>query len=138
MARYRRNAYRQEVINRFGQTTGLPLFESVSKPVPEPTRSRFENAPKAVAKATDTRKLAHVSLQHNLVDLSNKQQLVLDTFRDLGPSTNNEVAHYLRKEAGWVSARNNELREFGLLVAAGKRCCRISGNVVHLWEVVLK
>jgi hypothetical protein len=137
MSIYRRNILREETIARCGETVGLPLFESVSKKLREPLRSRFEHAPKSIPVATDTRKLSRITQLQNVVDLSDKQQLVLDAFIELGPSTNTEIAWHLKKESGWVSARNNELREFGYLVDAGKRPCRITGMIVHEWKAKL-
>jgi len=135
MARYRRNPYRKDVINRFGQTSGLPLFNSVSKQIPEPIRSRFEKAPKSMASATDTRKLSHLILTHNKLQLTNKQLAVLEAIVEIGPATNEEVAHHLGWEINRVVGRTFELREFGVVINAGKRRCRITGEIAHTWKV---
>lgn len=133
---YRRNPYRQEVINRYGQTAGLPLFERTSKAIPEPTKSRFKCAPKTIAVATDTKKLGHIAATHDPVRLGDKQQKVLDAFRAIGPASNTEVAHHLGWPINQVVGRTFELRELGLVVPAIKRVCSITGFVVQTWRCV--
>jgi hypothetical protein len=136
MPYYRKNSYRADVVRRFGQTAGLPLFEnSTSKPLSEPTKSRFENAPKALQLATDTRRLAHTILRHNKPALSTKQLAVLDALKQIGPATNEEIAHYLGWPINRVVGRTFELRQFGVVVPDKKRPCQITGNVVWAWKV---
>lgn len=140
MPHYRRNRLRQETVQRFGQTAGLPLFNGQSKPIPEPRKSRFANAPKSVALATDTKKLGHVAATFDVAELSDKQQKVLDVIREFGPVTNTEIAHRLNWPINCVVGRTFELREFGvkgipLVVPAGKRKCSITGMVVQTWRV---
>jgi len=134
MARYRRNPYRMEVINRFGQTVNLPLFEQTSRRLPEPTRSRFEGAPKSIAVATDTRKLSHLILTHDKRQLTNKQLAVLGAIIDIGPASNEEIAHHLGWEINRVVGRTFELRQYGIVVLAGKRKCRRTGMIVSVWQ----
>ena len=135
MPRYRRNRFRQETIQRFGQTANLPLFNGHSKPISEPTKSRFERAPKAIALATDTRNLSDTILRHDEISLSEKQLAVLEAIQLIGPASNEEVAHYLGWPINRVVGRTFELREFGVVLPAGKRQCRITGNIVHTWRV---
>lgn len=132
MMPYRRNRIRQEAINRFGATAGLPLF---GDKMTEPARSRLANAPKAIDVATDTRKLAHVILTHNTVELTKKQLVVRDAIEMIGPASNEEIADHLGWKINRVTGRTFELRTFGVVVPAGKRQCRITRNIVKTWRI---
>lgn len=139
MTRYRRNIVRQEIINRFGQTAGCPLFEGVSITTPEPARTRLEHAPKAVALATDTKKLAHLLLTFDKIRLGEKQQKVLDVLIGHTDLTNEEIAHVLGWPINHVVGRTFELRHLGIegqpfVLPAYKRRCSITGNVVQAWK----
>lgn len=113
----------------------LPLFDSASKSVPEPTRSRFEGAPKAMPLATDTRKLSHVILTHDKMQLTKKQIDVLNAIGAIGPASNEELAHHLEWGVNRVVGRVLELRQYGIVEHAGKRKCRRTGMIVTTWDV---
>jgi hypothetical protein len=139
LSHYRHNKYRADVIARHGVTVGLPLFSAVGKQLPEPTKSRFENAPKAVRLATDTKKLAHLTLTFDKVRLSEKQNLVLETIIAHEELTNTEIAHLMNWPINRVVGRVFELRHLGIngqpfVVDAGKRPCSITGEIVHAWK----
>jgi hypothetical protein len=135
MSLYRRNRLRIETINRYGMTAGLPLFEGVSKRIPEPTRSRFRAAKKSMPIATDTRNLAYTILTHDQVKLTEIQLTVLDAIRQIGPATNEEIAHHLGWPINRVVGRTFELREYTVVVDAGRRKCKITGNICHIWRM---
>lgn len=138
MTVYRRNNFRGDHINRFGATVGLPLFESMKSDAQGPSeaqRARFEHAPKAMELGTDTRKLSHMMLVADEMRLGEMQRLVLEAFCQIGPATNEEIARHLKLPINRVVGRTFELREFGLVVGAGKKQCGITGNVVRAWDV---
>lgn len=143
MSNYRRNSFRRETINRFGQTAGLPLFESSGGPqikqIPEPTRTRFDNAPLSVAVANDTKKLAHLLLTFDKIGLAEKQQKVLDVLIGHTDLTNEEIAYLLGWPINRVVGRTFDLRHLGIegqpfVLPAFKRKCSITGNVVQAWK----
>lgn len=139
MSTYRRNMVRQELINRYGQTAGCPLFENVTASTPEPAKTRIEHAPKAVALATDTKKLAHLLLTFDKIGLAEKQQMVLDTLIGHSNLTNEEIADLLGWPINHVVGRTFELRHLGIegqpfVLPACKRRCSITGNVVQAWK----
>lgn len=149
---YRRNKYRVDTIQRFGQTVDLPLFKEESKPLQEPVKSRFTNAPKSEFLATDTRRLGHIAVTHDVVALNKKQQAVYDVLRKIANPTdmdvefrlkvdykltglsNREVAEYLGWDAHRVVGRMFELREYGEVVPVGKRICLITGYLCESWR----
>lgn len=139
MTTYRRNIVRQEMINRYGQTAGCPLFEGVAISTPEPAKTRIEHAPKVVALATDTKKLAHLLFMFNKIRLAEKQQRVLDTLIGHTDLTNEEIADLLGWPINHVVGRTFELRHLGIdrqpfVLPAYKRRCSITGNVVQAWK----
>lgn len=85
--------------------------------------------------ATDTRKLSHVITTHDKMKLTARQLKVLDTIRLLGPSTNREIREHLGWEINCVTGRTFELRQYGVVVDAGRRKCKIGGNICHQWKV---
>jgi hypothetical protein len=133
---YQKNNYRADVIARHGETTGLPLFESANKTLSNRTQSRFDNAPKAIPTAKDTKRLSRLRQKINGAELSHTQQMVYDCIAANGPITNREIAALLDWQVSSVAGRNFELREFGKITAAGKRACRITGEVVTAWKVL--
>jgi hypothetical protein len=138
MASYKKNNLRADHIQRFGQTTDLPLFNSVGADGVRPTimqQTRFKTAPKSIPTGAETRKLAYALLNHDQLHLGEMCEKVWLAFAEFGPATNFEIAQRLGKESGWVSARNNDLRKLGLLTADIKRQCRVTGNVVQTWRV---
>ena len=138
MTNYKKNNLRADYINRFGQSAGTPLFDSVGARSPHPSeiqQARFEAAPKSIPTGAETRKLAYALLNHDQLHLGEMCEKVWLTFAEFGPATNFEIAQRLGKESGWVSARNNDLRKLGLLTADIKRQCRVTGNVVQTWRV---
>lgn len=51
------------------------------------------------------------------------------------PMTNREIAKCLGIEPSTVSARRNELIEAGIVEAAGKRRCRVTGKRALQWRI---
>ncbi|MDP1675693.1 MAG: hypothetical protein Q8L88_02415 [Bacteroidota bacterium] len=129
MPTYKKNIYLNELIDKNGPTAGLPLFDHTSA---EHLKVRINNAPKSIAVATDTRKLAHLAIQ---MKIGEEQQKVLDEFCSVPDGTNKEIAALLQMDASTVSARNNELRKLGLITFSQKRQCAITGHIVTSWKV---
>lgn len=119
---------------------------------------RFETAPKAMPVATETRKLAHIALTYDARELGVKQQAVYEVlskvahwdnyqveeclghWRDgalekLESLSNEEIAKYLELPINRVVGRTFELRQFGLVTAAKKRACLVTGRIVQTWRV---
>ncbi|MBI2427512.1 MAG: hypothetical protein HYV29_01695 [Ignavibacteriales bacterium] len=146
MTEFRKNNFREEVIEQHGVTAGLPLFESANKTLSNKTQSRFDAAPKSIPTGNDAKRLHRVSQKINEVQLNDDCQIVFDAFAFLGPSTNKEVSTYLKAmypepkdkwEASTVNARNFELRQYGKMKASKeKRVCTITGKIVTEWEVI--
>jgi len=84
--------------------------------------------------ATDTRKLSHVITTHDKLKLTARQFKVLETLQLIGPSTNEEIREHLGWQINWVTGRTFELRQFGVVVDAGRRKCKITGNICHVWK----
>lgn len=143
MTEWKKNTFRQEFIQRNGETSGLPLFDALNKAVSKIAQSRFENAPKSIPVANDTKRLHHIAIHVNTALLNANQQIVYDAFKEIGPASNKEVAAYLKDkfvdfdnwDASTVSARNYELRQYGKIISAGKRRCNITGEVVTVWKI---
>jgi hypothetical protein len=135
MQNYKKNNLRADMIQRFGEQSGLPLFEATNKTLSQTAQSRLDAAPKSIPTGAETRKLAYTLLKHDQLHLGEMCEKVWQAFAEFGPATNFEIAQRLGKESGWVSARNNDLRKLGLLTADVKRQCRVTGNVVQTWRV---
>jgi hypothetical protein len=132
---FRKNSLRIEMLNRFGQTAGCPLFDETSKSLSDADKALLQNAPKAIPTGIETKRLAYIKLLHDQRRLSDMEKLAWEAFAQLGPASNMEIAKHLGKESGWVSARNNALRELGILTSDVKRKCRVTGEVVQTWRV---
>ncbi|MGD0591074.1 MAG: hypothetical protein ABSA44_09785 [Bacteroidota bacterium] len=145
MTSFSKNNLRADHIRRFGQASGTPLFDSVvgarhdvpaSPPRPtEIQQARFEAAPKAIPTGNDTKRLARTIQLAEAVHLAEDQQKVFELLLNEGPMTNKEMGERLGMDASTISARNNELRAFGLIKDAGKRQCRITRMIVHAWDI---
>jgi hypothetical protein len=137
---YRRNTYRRDQIAEHGQTVALPLFDTARKRLSDVAQTRFENAPKSVFVATDTKRLAHILLTYDKIRLSEKQAKVLDLLIEENSNlTNTEIAAKLKWPINCVVGRTFELRHLGIeckpfVIDAGKRRCTITGEVVHAWR----
>lgn len=68
-------------------------------------------------------------------ELPTWEERVYDTVAEHGPITCREIAFKLHKESGFVSARLNQLREYGRVVQGEKRPCRHSGLNAYAWLV---
>lgn len=70
--------------------------------------------------------------------IGQRQVAVLNAVRRLGEATNSEIS----RELGWsinrVTPRVFELREKMRLVDVGKRPCRVTGRLAHVWAEGLK
>jgi DNA-directed RNA polymerase specialized sigma24 family protein len=141
--RYKKNILRRDIINRYGEETGLPLFANVgqeSLPVgreslPVHVKARLESAPKAIALATDTRKLGEMTAKIDEMKLADKQQEVLDTMYYRDDWSYQELALKLGWSVNRVIPRVTELREMGLVIPYIKRPCEITGMIVQTWRV---
>lgn len=135
MARYRKNKLRFDTIQRFGQEVGLPLFRQENKSIPKHIQKRIEIAPKSIAVATDTKKLAHLAVTADEIKLAEKQQAVLEKMYEQENWSYQELAKALDWSVNRVIPRVFELRQFGLVIAGERRLCRITGMIVQTWRV---
>lgn len=132
---YRRNSYRRDILIRFGPETGLPLFEQQIRPVPAPIKSRLNMAPKAILTATETRKLAEMTVKADLLVLADKQQRIYDTMYLRDDWTNTELAEHLDLPINQITGRTFELRQMGLVISSRKRQCLVTKMIVQAWKV---
>jgi hypothetical protein len=136
MGHYRRNTYVVDQVSRFGQTVGMPLFEQTTPQPDAAGKERLANAPKVMELATDTQKLSHTMLKADQMRLAEMQWFVLNAIDKIGPATNEELRQYLNVGINRIVGRTFELRQLGLVISAGKRPCKVTGNVVHAWMIV--
>jgi predicted transcriptional regulator len=132
---YRKNVYRKDLIQRFGQETGLPLFEKENKEIPKHVQKRIETVPKAIYEATETRKIADMTEKVDQLSLADKQQQVLGTMYERNDWSYQELAEKLGWSVNRVIPRVYELRQLGLVVPAEKRQCLVTGYVIQSWRV---
>jgi hypothetical protein len=67
--------------------------------------------------------------------LTTRQRPVLHYLRNIGSAlTNAEIAAALQRPINEITPRTNELVKQGLLIDAGRRKCRITGNTAHQWK----
>jgi Mn-dependent DtxR family transcriptional regulator len=66
--------------------------------------------------------------------LGAKQKAVLDTLRFFPDATNAEIAARMNIPINTVTPRTGELRKMGLVLEAGVRRCKITGNRAHSWK----
>lgn len=125
---------RRDLIQRFGDETGLPLFADEDRS-PKEARERLKRAPKAIQTADETRKLGHLTATHDEISLGDKQQKVLDIMYLRDDWTNEEIAHKLEWGINRVVGRVYELRQLGLVIPSIKRQCSITGMIVQAWRV---
>lgn len=85
--------------------------------------------------ATETRKLAHMTLKYDELNLGDKQQRVLDTMYLRDNWTNSELAQKLEWSINRITGRVFELRQIGLVITAEKRVCDVTGMIVQSWRV---
>ncbi len=131
---YRKNTYRRDIINRFGETAGTPLFDA-KNPLPDHVEKRLDSAPKSIFVASETRKLGEVTAKIDEMKLADTQQTVLDTMYLRDDWTYQELAEKLEWSVNRVIPRVYELRQLGLVVAAERRICSVTGMVVQSWKV---
>jgi biotin operon repressor len=68
-------------------------------------------------------------------NLTNRQRPVLHHLRNASVAlTNAEIAAALGLPINQITPRILELREQGLVIDAGRRKCRITGNNAHAWR----
>jgi hypothetical protein len=67
-------------------------------------------------------------------NLGAKQKQVLDTLRYFPDATNAEIAARMGIPINTVTPRTGELRKMGLVLEAGVRRCKITGNRAHAWK----
>lgn len=67
-------------------------------------------------------------------NLGAKQKEVLDCVRFFPDATNAEIAARLGWPVNRVTPRCLELREQGLILEAGRRRCKVTGNTAHAWK----
>ena len=61
-------------------------------------------------------------------NLGSRQALVLQYLRSAGAHTNAEISQALDKPINTITPRIKELRTQGLVLAAGKRKCTVTGS----------
>jgi predicted transcriptional regulator len=80
----------------------------------------------------DTQIAAYKEMQ---AKLSLKQRQVLACLFDSEAGmSNSEIASQLRWSVNCVVPRIYELRNIGVVIDAGKRICRVTGQNVHVWK----
>jgi hypothetical protein len=68
-------------------------------------------------------------------NLGHRQAVVLHHLRNASVAlTNAEIAAALSRPINEITPRTNELRKMGLVIDAGRRTCRITGNTAHQWK----
>lgn len=68
-------------------------------------------------------------------NLGHRQAIVLHYLRNASVAlTNAEIADALARPINEITPRTNELRKMGLVIDAGRRKCRITGNTAHQWK----
>jgi predicted transcriptional regulator len=135
MTNYKKNNLRADMLSRFGQESGLPLFEATKPVLNKIQQARLDSMPKSVVTANDTKRLARTMQLAEEMHLADDQQKVFELLLNEGPMTNKEMGERLGMDASTISARNNELRALGLIVDAGRRQCRRTGFIVHQWGI---
>jgi hypothetical protein len=67
-------------------------------------------------------------------NLGHRQAVVLHHLRNASVAlTNAEIAAALARPINEITPRTNELRKMGLVIDAGRRKCKITGNTAHQW-----
>jgi hypothetical protein len=79
----------------------------------------------------DTSLHAYALLTQNLTD---RQKEVLDRLRYFPDVTNMELAVSMGWTVNRVTGRVGELRKLGLVLDAGKRRCKITNGISHIWK----
>lgn len=68
------------------------------------------------------------------LNIQKREQEVIDALKQLGPSTNNEIARLLGWFPSSVSGRMNALRDkHGIVQEVQKRECNVTGNTAIEW-----
>jgi hypothetical protein len=67
--------------------------------------------------------------------LGDRQMMVYQALRLLGPSTSMELSRYLGWSINRVTPRVFELRQGFFVVAGEKRPCKITGRTAYEWKV---
>lgn len=76
-----------------------------------------------------------IHLKNVYPHLATPQKPVLHYLRNVGAAlTNAEIAAALQRPINEITPRTNELVKQGLLIDAGRRICRITGNTAHQWK----
>ena len=91
--------------------------------------------PKSIMTATETRKLAEMTVKIDAMRLANRQQEILDTMYLRDDWTNTEIAEKLELPINRVVGRTFELRQMGLVVPSRKRQCMVTRMIVQAWKV---
>lgn len=82
----------------------------------------------------DTSLLSWVELQPSLGE---RQAEVYHALQQLGNATDVEIAHHLgHLDPNYVRPRRKELLDLGVVRAAEKRPCKITGRTVYAWEII--
>ena len=69
--------------------------------------------------------------------LGKMQRQVYNALRELGPSTNRELAEYLGKDTCGVGSRTYELRhEWRAVRRVGTRSCKVTGRRSIIWQAL--
>ena len=80
--------------------------------------------------------ISQTSLEaYDALDLPNLQRQVYESLRDVGPMSNREIAHVLRRPEKSITGRTGELRDKGLIREHGKQF-NANGRRERVWEAV--
>lgn len=69
-------------------------------------------------------------------ELGSRQGAVLDVIRHLESPSNAEISRFMGLPINSITGRTNELTKLGLVKDAGKRVCKVTGSIVHVWSAV--
>ncbi len=67
--------------------------------------------------------------------LGDRQRVIWQALNEREDWTNSELASHLDWPINTVTPRVKELRDIGIVEAAGKRLCRVTGLKVNAWRV---
>lgn len=76
-----------------------------------------------------------IYLKNVYPNLTTRQRPVLHYLRNISAAlTNAEIAAAVQRPINEITPRTNGLVKQGLLIDAGRRTCRITGNTAHQWK----
>lgn len=113
---YKSNAHRFDLIQRFGVTVDLDLF---NQPINSSKKTvTTEQMPRRVFNGTTMKAEAYELVKPRLRE---KQLAVMSALIDLQHATDRELASKLGWEVNRITARRKELQELGLVIFSGEK-----------------